>query len=129
MRTMQLTAKMVSMILAMDPSLSSYPGTLLVIFPNKDEKKATSKFSLNAISCKAVIVLLATLLGRGPFGAMPSARCSMARSCCGFGLGNPSVVGGLKSRTIGGSAKAVLASAMAVSRKETMFLEENSVRF
>lgn len=74
-------------------SSSWKPGALLVMLSMSDEKKAASKFSLKAISWKAVKLLLASFGGGGAFDSWPPAVCWIAASCSGLGLGKPSLAG------------------------------------
>lgn len=82
------------------------PSTSLVMLSIRDEKKPTSKFSLKAMSWKAVKLLLASVGGGGAFEICPSAMASIAESCASLGLGNPSSVGSLKARGWAGAAEA-----------------------
>lgn len=56
------------------------PATSSVMFWMSDEKKATSKFSLKAMSWKAVRLLAASLAGGGALDNCPSATTWMAAS-------------------------------------------------
>lgn len=84
----------------------SKPWTLLVMLSIRDEKKPTSKFSLKAISWKAVKLLGASVAGGGALEICPSAITWIAESCASLGLGKPSSVGSLKARGSAGAAQA-----------------------
>ena len=80
-------------MMAKSRSLSSliwYPGTSFVMFLSSSVKKATSIFSLNAISCKDTMPSSLISSGSGMFGNVPLAFFSIFFSCFLLGNGNPS---------------------------------------